>query len=145
MKSTLGIVTLVLFALIAAALIYQGKPRGQNEPPPPPAEKPGLIRVTQPQPNDLIASPLTVTGEARGNWFFEASFPMRLYDGNGREIGLAIAQAQGEWMTTQFVPFRAELTFEAPATERGTLVLEKDNPSGLPEHADELRISVRFR
>lgn len=70
---------------------------------------------------------------------------MRLYDGNGREIALGIAQAQSEWMTTEFVPFRAELSFDAPAAERGTLVLGKDNPSGLPEHADELRINVRFR
>ena len=31
-----------------------------------------------------------------------------------------------------------------PATSTGTLVLQKDNPSGLPEHADELRIPVRF-
>ncbi len=47
-------------------------------------------------------------------------------------------------MTAEFVPFRAVLTFAAPATERGTLVLEKDNPSGLPENADELRIPIRF-
>lgn len=132
--------------VIAFVLIAVGVARAPRPPEPaPPAEKPNLIRVSSPLPNAAVSSPLAVTGEARGFWFFEASFPVRLYDGNGREIGLAIAQAQGEWMTTEFVPFRAELSFDAPATERGTLVLEKDNPSGLPEHADELRIPVRFK
>lgn len=93
----------------------------------------------------VTTSPLVVKGRARGNWYFEASFPIRLLDGNGKEIAVGIAQAQGEWMTTEYVRFEATLVFEAPETDTGTLVLEKDNPSGLPENADEFRIPVRFR
>lgn len=104
-----------------------------------------LVRIAAPRPNAEIVSPLVVTGEARGNWYFEASFPVRLLDGNGKEIAVIPAQAQGDWMTTDFVPFRAELIFVAPNTKEGTLVLEKDNPSGLPEYADEVRIPVRFK
>lgn len=104
-----------------------------------------LVRLTTPRPNDEITSPLVVTGEARGNWYFEASFPVRLLDGNGKELVVVPAQAQGDWMTTEFVPFRAELTFTPPDTKEGTLILEKDNPSGLPEHADEVRIPIRFK
>ena len=48
-------------------------------------------------------------------------------------------------MTTEFVAFTVVLTFSVPITETGTLVLEKDNPSGLLENANELRIPVRFR
>lgn len=107
-------------------------------------EKANLIRISTPRPNQTIYSPLVVQGEARGTWFFEASFPVRLFDGNGKEIALAVAQAQDEWMTESFVPFKTELTFENPETATGTLVLEKDNPSGLPENADELRVPVRF-
>src|SRR3989344_2112098 len=103
-----------------------------------------LVRLTTPRPNDEITSPLIVTGEARGNWYFEASFPVRLLDGNGKEIAVVPAQAKGDWMTTNFVPFRAELTFIAP-TKEGTLILEKDNPSGLSENADEVRIPIRFK
>ncbi|MEK7625271.1 MAG: hypothetical protein AAB467_02885, partial [Patescibacteria group bacterium] len=36
-------------------------------------EKQNLIRLFEPQPNQSITSPVTLTGEARGNWFFEAS------------------------------------------------------------------------
>lgn len=104
-----------------------------------------FVRLATPRPNSEITSPLIVTGEARGNWYFEASFPVRLLDGNGKEITVIPAQAQGDWMTTEFVPFRAELTFTPPDTKEGTLILEKDNPSGLPEYADEVRIPIRFK
>src|ERR1035437_820195 len=29
---------------------------------------------------DMVANPLEVSGEARGNWYFEASFPVKIYD-----------------------------------------------------------------
>lgn len=103
-----------------------------------------LIRVTSPLAGATISSPVTITGEARGNWYFEASFPVKILDANGKELGVSYAQAQGEWMTTDFVPFRSTLTFSTPTTPTGTLVLEKDNPSGLPENADEIRIPVKF-
>ncbi|HUT96219.1 MAG TPA: Gmad2 immunoglobulin-like domain-containing protein [Candidatus Paceibacterota bacterium] len=106
--------------------------------------KEDLIQVESPQANDTIASPLVIKGIARGFWFFEASFPIRLYNDNRELLATAIAQAQDDWMTEEFVPFTAELKFESPKTEKGTLVLEKDNPSGLPENADELRIPVVF-
>ena len=107
-------------------------------------EKEYLIRVDTPRPNDTISSPLILEGEARGYWFFEASFPVKLFDGNGELLATAIAQAKEEWMTEDFVPFEATLEFQVPATQKGILVLEKDNPSGLPENADELRVPVKF-
>ena len=107
-------------------------------------EKTDLIRANNPRPNQVISSPITVSGEARGYWFFEASFPVRLYDANNVEIALGIAQAQEDWMTEDFVPFEVVLDFEKPATAEGTLVLERDNPSGLAENADALMIPVKF-
>lgn len=105
-----------------------------------------LIRVTTPKPNDEIASPFTVTGEARGRWFFEASFPVKLLDANGTEIQLdpPYIMTTEDWMSENFVPFEETFTFGPPMTETGTLVLMKDNPSGLPENDDEIRIPVRF-
>ncbi len=107
-------------------------------------EKQDLIRISNPRPNQVITSPLEITGEARGYWFFEASFPIKIYDENGKQLGIAVAQAQGDWMTENFVAFRITLEFEAPTTKRGVLVLEKDNPSGLPENADALQVPVKF-
>ena len=108
-------------------------------------EKENLIRLDPPKPNEIVKSPLLIDGEARGTWYFEASFPVSLYDANGKLLARTPAEAQGEWMTENFVPFKAGLKFDPPTTDTGFLILEKDNPSGLPEHADELKIPVRFR
>ena len=108
-------------------------------------EKTDLIRIDTPRPNQTISSPLTITGEARGNWFFEASFPVVLTDWDGKIIAQGIAQAKGEWMTTDFVPFEATLTFAVDTnaySDKGSLILRKDNPSGLPQYDDALEIPV---
>ncbi|MEK7185583.1 MAG: Gmad2 immunoglobulin-like domain-containing protein [Patescibacteria group bacterium] len=110
------------------------------------------IRVLSPLPGAKIKSPLVVRGEARGTWYFEASFPVRLKDANGKEIAVKPAQADGEWMTTGFVPFEVTLTFDASAIsavgpsgiKSGTLILEKDNPSAFPEHADSVSLPIIF-
>lgn len=109
--------------------------------------KTDLIRLENPRPNQVIKSPLVVQGEARGYWFFEASFPVYLTDWDGLIIAEGIATAKSEWMTEDFVPFEATLNFTVNPevySKRGTLILKKDNPSGLPEHDDALEIPVRF-
>ena len=108
-------------------------------------EKSDLIKIDNPRPNQIIESPLFVKGEARGNWYFEASFPAKLFDDNGFLLGITPAQALGNWMTEDFVPFNVILPFAVPSTSKGRLILEKDNPSGLPEYANELRIPVYFK
>lgn len=107
-------------------------------------EKADLIRVTNPRPGEPISSPLVVEGEARGYWFFEASFPIFLFNESGSVIASAVVQAESDWMTKDFVSFRATLEFREPTSKQGTLLLQKDNPSGLPEHDDELVIPVMF-
>ena len=109
-----------------------------------PATLPDLIVLRTPLPDAILQSPLIIAGSARGPWFFEASFPVYLLDADGDTIARIPAHAGGEWMTTEFVPFSATLTFTAPASPTGTLVLAKDNPSGLPAHAAELRVAIRF-
>jgi len=107
-------------------------------------EKSDLIQITFPRPNETISSPLEIKGQARGNWFFEASFPIKLLDAGGNVVAAVIAQAKSDWMTTDFVPFEAKLEFSSSGAEKGTLVLEKDNPSGLPANADEFRVPVKL-
>ena len=104
-----------------------------------------LVKVDSPQLNQEIQSPFIIKGEAVGYWFFEASFPVKLLDENGNVIKQTYAQAQGDWMTENFVPFESILIFSVPKDQQGTLVLEKDNPSGLPQNAAEIRISVKLK
>ena len=91
-----------------------------------------------------VTFPFTLTGEARGSWYFEGSFPVRVEDGSGDNVVEHSAQAQGEWMTEDFVPFAAILSPSgAIPPGEATLVIEKANASGLPEHADAIRIPIR--
>jgi len=108
-------------------------------------EKQDLIVTATPRPGDEVSSPLTISGEARGYWFFEASFPYELQDAQGNMIAQGPVQATGEWMTEEFVPFTIDITFPPqPAGSTGTLLLKKDNPSGLPENEDQLVVPVEF-
>lgn len=109
-------------------------------------EKTDLIRINSPRPNQEIESPIIIEGEARGYWFFEGDFPVVLTDWDGLIIAQAIAQAKGEWMTEDFVEFEAHLEFEKPEySNKGTLILQKDNPSGLPENDDALEVPIIFK
>ncbi len=113
--------------------------------------KKDLIVIREPRPFEEISSPLTFKGEARGFWYFEADFPIRIEDNNGNIIARSFATARldpedpnSTWMTEDFVPFEGIIEFGTSLTETGILVFEKDNPSGLPENYDELRIPVKF-
>lgn len=115
-----------------------------------PAGAADMIRIASPQPGDIVVSPLHISGEARGTWYFEGSFPVMLVDWDGRIIADGVAQARGEWMTEEFVPFSATLTFvdpsnDEPYSQRGAVILQRDNPSGLPENSAAAEIPVRFR
>lgn len=101
-----------------------------------------LIQVQIPQPGQVVQSPLVITGQARGTWFFEASFPVALHDMEGTVLSNGIATAEGEWMTQDFVPFTATLPIPSNFQGPAILVLQKDNPSGLPEHDNLLRVPV---
>lgn len=104
-----------------------------------------MIRVESPSPNSTIQSPLEIKGEAVGNYFFEGSFPAVLVDSNGNEIGTGIMTAQGEWMTEEFVPFTGTIEFTSPTTEKGTVILQRNNPSEKPENDAQLTIPVSFQ
>lgn len=100
------------------------------------------IQITKPRPTSTISDPLTVTGKAVGSWYFEASFPVILLDADGAELVRTIATAQGDWMTTAFVPFTATVNIPDSYSGPATLLLKKDNPSGLTENDAALRVPV---
>jgi hypothetical protein len=104
-----------------------------------------LIQVDVPLPGARISSPLTLSGKARGTWFFEGDFPVLLLDAQGNKIAESYASAKGEWMTENFVNFEGILHFDDSFSgTRGTLILKKDNPTGLPQFDDALEIPLNF-
>lgn len=102
------------------------------------------IRVISPHPNDVIKSPVKIQGEAKGTWYSEGSFPVSIVSENGAVLGRGIAEANGDWMTTEFVPFEVTIDFIVSSDTFGSIVLSKDNPSGLPENDARILIPIRF-
>lgn len=102
------------------------------------------LRVDAPLQGATLTSPFVVRGVAPGTWFFEASFPVKLFDEHGTLLVATHVDAKSDWMTIGLVPFEATLTFAPPTTMTGTLILEKDNPSGLPQNAGLISIPVLF-
>lgn len=103
-----------------------------------------LVLLAQPQEGSRIRDPLIIKGKARGHWFFEGSFTATLLDANGQILAEDAVLATDNWMSDSYVEFYAELTYPKPETVAGTLILEKANPSGLPEHAAKRAIPVVF-
>ena len=100
------------------------------------------IKVELPFPGAVTGKTFSVIGQARGPWFFEASFPIVLLDKDQKVIATSIATAEGEWMTTDFVPFRADIKVPESYMGESTLVLKKDNPSDLRENDAEISFPI---
>lgn len=101
--------------------------------------------VTSPQPNTTISSPLIVNGRAPGSWFFEGQLTIKLTDANHKPITQSIGRevTPGSWTSTTMVDFQGKLTFSTSA-KKGLLIIENDNPSGLPENQKSYEIPVNF-
>lgn len=142
------IATLATFSLILVGC-QAGSENGTAEtetPTPTPVETEDL-RVESPLMHDVISSPLSIKGEVRGYWMFEAIFDIRLEDMNGRELATAPGTATDSWMTEDFVPFEAEIEFSPGNATEGKIIFLEAFPAGGLEGNQERRtfeMPIRF-
>jgi len=100
------------------------------------------IVVDVPLEGAQVTSPVRVTGEARGSWFFEASMGVEVRDVNGVVVGEGVLEATEDWMSEELVAFEGEVEFEIDRNGPGEIVIVAANPSGMPENAKEKIIRV---
>lgn len=93
-----------------------------------------LIVIDLPYPGAVTGKEFLLKGSARGNWFFEAVFPVEVVASDGEVLVSTYATAEGDWMTTDFVPFNVTVSIPEEYIGTATLILRKDNPSALPEN-----------
>lgn len=103
------------------------------------------VIVYTPKANEEVDSPVEITGEAKGYWFFEGVFPAVLVDSSDKEIASGQMKTEGEWMTENYVSFKGEIKYSASATTSAKLVLKKDNPSGLPTNEAKVEIPITLK
>ncbi|MDD3694303.1 MAG: hypothetical protein PHC89_02835 [Candidatus Pacebacteria bacterium] len=94
--------------------------------------------------NEMLSSPLSLTGEAR-LLYSEGIFPIEIISKEGSVVASASATALGDWMTEDFVPFEAVLTFLVEKDTEAFVVLKKSNPSGEKENGLEFQIPVLLK
>ncbi len=100
----------------------------------------GNIKVSQPQVDSLVSSPLLVKGEAR---VFENTFQMVLKDADGKEVVKKTATAAASDVG-QFGAFGELLLFDQPKTDTGTLeVFDYSAKDGAVQ--DLVQIPVKFK
>ncbi len=103
-----------------------------------------LIKLESPKKGDVISSPVMVKGEARGFWYSEGDFPVRLETNDGDTIAESYATALDDWMTKDYVPFELSIAFDAPTATSGRLVLMNGDLSDMQENKKEIIIPVLF-
>ena len=145
----------IIIVILLGILIFYPEPR---EVPPSPnsasltpqsvTSSDGHVEVSSPVSNDMVASPVTISGTVTGGgWFYEATFPIKILDADGTILGTGQAQAEpsSAWTSTGTVSFSAIITFAAPHFATGNLIFSKDNPSGAPANAESFSVPVRFK
>jgi hypothetical protein len=129
---------LILIIIIALAVFWIFKNNAVA-----PVKEPNIV-VDSPKPNDVIKGPFAISGKAK-TWYFEGSFPVELVDSQNNKIAAGFAEAMGDWMTADYVPFETgEINFLSypKSTTTGFVVFKKDNPSDMRELDEEFRVPV---
>ena len=106
----------------------------------------GEIIVIEPLTENVF-SPFTISGKAKGNWFFEGEFKAELYDNEDNLISSTILTATQDWMKEDFVPFQGKMEFsigKEKINQWGKLRFLSNNPSGLIENQKVFEVPIRF-
>lgn len=132
----------ILVFILAGAFIFFKVKHGHEPELLAPGQTSSEIIVNNIKAGDVATSPLELSGQAKGSWYFEGSFPVKLLDSAGKVIASSQAIAQGDWMVEGFVEFKAKLEFDNALAGNYVLLFENDNPSGLPQNHKEFRLPV---
>lgn len=102
------------------------------------------ISVSLPYPGAVVGKELAVVGQAERSWYFEGTFPIQVLAANGSLLATGTARAEGNWMTTDLVPFKASIKIPESYIGEGTIVLKKSNASGLSENDASISFPIRI-
>lgn len=124
---------------------YQSQATPAPEASPSPTPGSDIPAISSPSANMKVVSPLKITGTVPTGWMFEGVFPIKLVDSNKKLIvqGQAKEKVPGSWQSGNPVEFTATLTFKTSSAS-GFLVLQNDNPSGLPANSKVFEEPVIF-
>jgi len=143
MKNKIFLFPLSLAVIFFASFIIIFSPVGKKNIINIPAPEPAVI-ISSPDLSQSVKSPLTLSGQIDPSWIFEASFPIELFDNQGKSLFKGFASVPS-WTdgNSNLVDFTATVKFSTTTTS-GTLEIRNDNPSGLSENSKSFKIPVTF-
>ncbi len=142
-KEMLIVIVLAIIILALAVVLFWPVHKETVLQSPPPAD----IEVFSPKPNEVVSSPLKITGVVRGNGWngFEGQVGgVELLDANGAVLAQGPLTAITEW-TQLPTNFETTLIFPAPAIATGSLVFHNENASGDPAKDKTVIVPVKFK
>lgn len=140
MKKFIFIVIIVIVVIVLTALVFDW---GRDSDTTQISIQEASVKLDSPKENESVKNPVRISGQAKGTWFFEGSFPVELIDTDGNILATSFATSTEDWMTENFIPFSAILEFTKPtSTKHVLLILKKDNPSGLKEKDESISIPL---
>ena len=128
-KGIIIVAILVIIAVLITGIFFWSK---SNKPQNNIVSETKSIVVFSPKENEVVASPLKITGAVYGNGWsgFEGQVgTVDLVGTNGTILASGILTAQGEW-TTLPINFETSLNFTDPVQGVALLIFHNENPSG---------------
>ncbi len=89
-----------------------------------------FIKVISPRVVHEVISPLNIKGQARREWFFEASMYVEIRDDAGVLLGSGPVTTRDDWMTNEIVSFEGVIPFDSSVEKSGVLIFTQEDPSG---------------
>ena len=149
------VVTILLVIIIALAWILITSPASVHTPAVfsnattsvPKDQKPQLplsesVQVQTPGAGATVENTFTIAGSAPNSWYSEAVFPIQVRDVSDNVIGRGQGHAQSDWTIPGAVVFTSSITLDGIYKGAATLILMRDNPSGLPQNDDSVTIPI---
>jgi hypothetical protein len=101
-------------------------------------------KLITPQSGDTITGPLVIKGYIPKSWVFEGQFQMRLLDADRQPIPTDSTSVPVDWnQNSESLYFVQTYNFHT-SSPSGFLILENDNPSGLPQNKKSIEVPINF-
>ncbi len=113
---------------------------------PPVVENKSDIEIFSPKPNEVVSSPLKITGIVRGNGWagFEGQVGVvHVFDRTGKELTKTALKATTDW-TALPTNFEADVNFTF-SDPYGYLIFQNENPSGDSARDKTFMVPVIFK
>ena len=94
---------------------------------------------------DTVDDGFEIKGSVGSSWYFEGTFPVRIFNQQGEILSSLSATTSQDWTVEGTVPFSVKLDVNLDEESIVVIKFEKSNPSDLEENEDSAQITVTIK